>query len=64
MRVEGVYAIRLAGTRWNRPGRVQVYVGKPIEFPEIEEPREIAKKIEDAVAALGPGDNRGGGTAK
>jgi hypothetical protein len=43
---------------------VQVYVGKPIEFPEIEEPREIAKKIEDAVAALGPGDNRGGGTAK
>jgi long-chain acyl-CoA synthetase len=64
MRVEGLYAIRLAGTRWNRPGRVQVYVGKPIEFPEIEEPREIAKKIEDAVAALGPGDNRGGGTAK
>jgi hypothetical protein len=38
---------------------VQVYIGKPIEFPEIGEPREIAKKIEDAVAALGPGDNRG-----
>jgi long-chain acyl-CoA synthetase len=58
MRVEGLYAIRLAGTRWNRPGRVQVYVGKPIEFPEVGEPHEIAKKIEDAVAALGPGDNR------
>ena len=59
MRVEGLYAIRRAGTRWNRPGRVQVYIGKPIEFPEIGEPREIAKKMEDAVAALGPGDNRG-----
>jgi long-chain acyl-CoA synthetase len=58
MRVEGLYAIKLAGTRWNRPGRVQVYVGKPIEFPEVAEPHEIAKKIEDAVAALGPGDNR------
>ncbi|MGB6431658.1 MAG: AMP-binding protein [Candidatus Acidiferrales bacterium] len=60
MRVEGLYAIRLAGTRWNRPGRVQVYVGKPIYFPEPGEPHEIAKKIEDAVAALGPRDNRGG----
>jgi long-chain acyl-CoA synthetase len=60
MRVEGLYAIRMAGTRWNRPGRVQVYVGKPLVFPEFGEPHEIAKKIEDAVAALGPGDNRGG----
>jgi long-chain acyl-CoA synthetase len=59
MRVEGLYAIRMAGTRWNRPGRVQVYVGKPLVFPEVGEPHEIAKMIEDAVAALGPGDNRG-----
>jgi long-chain acyl-CoA synthetase len=64
MRIEGLYAIRMAGTRWNRPGRVQVYVGKPMEFPEVGEPHEIAKKIEEAVAALGPGDNRGAGPAK
>ncbi|MGC1186905.1 MAG: AMP-binding protein [Candidatus Acidiferrales bacterium] len=62
MRVEGLYAIRMAGTRWNRPGRVQVYVGKPIEFPEVGEPHEIAKKIEDAVAALGARDNRDAAT--
>jgi long-chain acyl-CoA synthetase len=65
MRIEGTYEIRKAGTRFNRPGRVRVYVGKPIEFPEAGEPREIAKKIEEAVTALGSGgkDNTGGKTA-
>lgn len=64
MRIEGTYEIRKAGTRFNRPGRVRVYVGAPIEFPEAGDPREIAKKLEDAVTALGSGgkDNTGGKT--
>jgi long-chain acyl-CoA synthetase len=40
---------------------VRVYVGSPIEFPEGGEPHEIAKKLEEAVIALGSGskDNTG-----
>jgi long-chain acyl-CoA synthetase len=60
MRIEGTYEIRKRGTRWNPWGSVQVYVGKPMEFPQGGEPHEIAKKLEDAVIALGSGgkDNR------
>jgi len=60
MRIEGTYEIRKRGTRWNPWGSVRVYVGKPIEFPDGGEPHEIAKKLEEAVIALGSGgrDNR------
>jgi long-chain acyl-CoA synthetase len=54
MRIEGAYEIREAGTRFNRPGRVRVYVGEPVEFPIASDPQQIAKVLEDRVKALGP----------
>ncbi len=54
MRIEGAYEIRRAGTRFNRPGRVRVYVGDLVEFPAASDPQQIAKLLEDRVKALGP----------
>ncbi len=54
MRIEGAYEIRKAGTRFNRPGRVRVYIGEPMEFPEASDPQQIAQMLEDRVKALGP----------
>ncbi len=54
MRIEGAYEIRKAGTRFNRPGRVRVYIGEPVEFPAASDPQQIAQQLEDRVKALGP----------
>jgi long-chain acyl-CoA synthetase len=53
MRVDGAYEIREAGSKFNRPGRVRVHIGKPVEFPAGSDPQEIARILEQCVAELG-----------
>jgi len=53
MRIDGVYKIREEGSRFNRPGRIRVYIGKPVEFPGGADPQQVAKELEQRVAELG-----------
>ena len=40
MRIDGAYEIREAHSKFNRPGRIRVHIGKPVEFPEDSDPEE------------------------
>jgi long-chain acyl-CoA synthetase len=53
MRIDGGYEIREAHSKFNRPGRIRVYIGKPVEFPAGTDPQEIARRLEQRVAELG-----------
>jgi long-chain acyl-CoA synthetase len=54
IRIDGAYEIREARSRFNRPGRIRVYIGKPVEFPAAADPQQIARVLEQRVASLGP----------
>ena len=53
IRIDGAYEIREAHSRFNRPGRTRVHIGKPVEFPAASDPQQIARDLERRVAALG-----------
>jgi long-chain acyl-CoA synthetase len=53
MRIDGAYEIREAHSKFNRPGRIRVHIGKPVEFPAGSDPQEIARVLEQCVADLG-----------
>jgi long-chain acyl-CoA synthetase len=53
MRIDGAYEIREAGSKFNRPGRIRVHIGKPVKFPAGTEPQEIARILEQRVSELG-----------
>jgi hypothetical protein len=53
VRIDGVYEIREAQSRFNRPGRIRVHIGKPVEFSAASDPQGIARELEQRVAALG-----------
>jgi long-chain acyl-CoA synthetase len=53
MRIDGGYEVREAGKMFNRPGRIRVHVGAPVEFPAGSDPQEIAKALEQRVQQLG-----------
>ena len=53
MRIDGAYEIREARSRFNRPGRIRVHIGKPMEFPAATDPQQIAQELEQRVASLG-----------
>jgi long-chain acyl-CoA synthetase len=53
MRVDGAYEIREARSMFNRPGRVRVHIGKPVEFPAGSDAQEIARVLEQCVAEMG-----------
>jgi len=55
MRIDGAYEIREARSLFNRPGRVRIQIGKPVEFPEGSDPQAIAGVLEKCVAELGAG---------
>ncbi len=55
VRVDGAYEIREAHSMFNRPGRIHVHIGKPVEFPAGSDPQEIARVLEQRVAELGQG---------
>jgi long-chain acyl-CoA synthetase len=53
MRIDGAYEIREERSLFNRPGRVRVYIGKPVEFPAGTDPQEITQMLRKCVAELG-----------
>ncbi|HEY2646698.1 MAG TPA: AMP-binding protein, partial [Candidatus Acidoferrales bacterium] len=53
MRIDGAYEVREEGKLFNRPGRIRVHIGKPVEFPPGTDPQEIARVLEQRVAELG-----------
>jgi len=53
LRIDGGYEIREAHSLFNRPGRIRVHIGKPVEFPAESDPQQIARELEKYVAALG-----------
>ncbi len=53
IRIDGAYEIREAHSRFNRPGRIRVYIGKPVEFPTASDPQQIARDLEQCVDGLG-----------
>lgn len=57
LRIDGAYEIREARSRFNRPGRIRVHIGKPMEFSTSLDPQQIARDLEQRVAALGASSN-------
>ncbi len=53
IRIDGGYEIREAHSRFNRPGRICVHIGNPVEFPAESDPQQIAHELEQRVAAIG-----------
>jgi long-chain acyl-CoA synthetase len=53
LRIDGAYEIRQARSLFNRPGRVRVTIGKPVEFPLGTDPQKIARVLQKSVAELG-----------
>jgi long-chain acyl-CoA synthetase len=53
MRIDGAYEVREAHSLFNRPGRIRVQIGKPMEFPAGTDPQEIARALEQSVTELG-----------
>ena len=58
LRIDGAYEIRQAGSKFNRPGRIQVHIGKPLEFPAGSDPEEIASTLEQSVAQMGRSEEK------
>ncbi len=54
IRVEGLFELKQAGKRWARPGQIKISIGAPVHASESQPAEEIAQKLEDSVAALGP----------
>ena len=53
MRIDGAYEVREERSKFNRPGRIHVHIGKPVEFAAGSDPLEIARVLERCVAELG-----------
>ena len=52
MRIDGLFEIKKAGKKFAPPGRIQVLIGKPIQFAPETEPEEIARTLHRAVEEL------------
>ncbi|MGB8011007.1 MAG: AMP-binding protein [Terriglobales bacterium] len=52
MRIDGLFAIKKAGKRIAVPGKIQVRIGKPMEFAAESDPEEIARVLQEAVEKL------------
>jgi long-chain acyl-CoA synthetase len=52
MRIDGLYQIKKAGRRLAAPWKIQVRMGKPVQFPAEKDPAEIALELEKMVAGL------------
>jgi len=53
IRIDGAYEVREADSLFNRPGRIRVHIGEPVQFPAASEPEEITRDLEQRVATLG-----------
>ena len=52
MRIDGLFAIKLAGKKFAAPGKIHVRIGKPVEFPADRDPEEIARELQVIVESL------------
>ena len=51
-RIDGLFEIKNAGKKFAPPGKIQVRIGKPIQFPPETDPEEIARALQKAVENL------------
>jgi hypothetical protein len=52
MRIDGLFEIKKAGKKFASPGKIQVRIGKPIQFAPETDPEEIARVLRSAVESL------------
>ena len=52
MRIDGLFEIKNAGKRYAAPGKIQVRIGKPMQFAPETNPEEIARALQKAVESL------------
>jgi len=52
MRIDGLFEIKRAGKRHAAPGKIQVRIGKTIQFAPEAEPEEIARVLQRSVEDL------------
>jgi len=52
MRIDGLFAIKQAGKKLAAPGKIQVLIGKPVQFAPETDPEEIARALQKAVESL------------
>ncbi len=52
MRIDGLFELKRAGKRFAPPGKIQVRIGKPIQFPPETDPDKIAQELQKIVESL------------
>jgi long-chain acyl-CoA synthetase len=52
MRIVGLFEVKQAGRKFARPGKIGVRIGRPIKFAPGSDPAQIARDLQNAVAAL------------
>jgi len=52
MRIDGLFEIKNAGKKFAAPGKIQVRIGKPMQFAPESDPEEIARTLQKAVEDL------------
>jgi long-chain acyl-CoA synthetase len=52
LRIDGLYGIKSAGKRFASPGKIQVRIGKVVQFPPDTDPARIAQELQRIVASL------------
>ena len=48
-RIDGLFEIKNAGKKYATPGKIQVHIGKPMQFAPESKPEEIARALQKAV---------------
>jgi long-chain acyl-CoA synthetase len=52
MRIDGLFEIKNAGRKFASPGKIQIRIGKPMQFAPETDPEEIARVLQSAVEDL------------
>ncbi len=52
MRIDGLFEVKQSGKKFAAPGKIQVRIGKPVQFAPETNPEEIAQALQKAVESL------------
>jgi long-chain acyl-CoA synthetase len=52
MRIDGLFEVKYAGKKFAAPRKIQVRIGKPVQFAPETDPEEIARALQSAVENL------------
>jgi hypothetical protein len=52
MRIDGLFDIKRAGKKLAPPGKIQIHIGKPVQFAAETPPEEIARSLHEIVEKL------------